>query len=179
MAAVAATLRVNHRDELKIKTQRTFRMTTGLERIELERLRERLGRLFTVLDEAAEVDAPPAPGRWLPPVDLCETETGLVVSVELPGVAADQVSVILSGAQLHISGEKNRRAQRRRGLSHLCSERSYGRFDRTLHLRWTISAQDVTAEMRNGVLVVRLPKLKERRGTTFKVTVKETENDER
>ena len=47
--------------------------TIGLERIEVERLRQRVGRLFAALQEAVEDVAPAQPGAWLPPVDLCES----------------------------------------------------------------------------------------------------------
>ena len=43
----------------------------GLERIELKRLTERIGRLFSVLQEAAEAQVPTIAGAWTPPVDLC------------------------------------------------------------------------------------------------------------
>ena len=46
---------------------------TGLERLELQRLRDRVGRLFAALQEATEAENPLASGAWAPPVDLCET----------------------------------------------------------------------------------------------------------
>jgi len=95
------------------------------------------------------------------------------VRVELPGVAASQIKVGLTGTHLRICGEKRRRAARSRIISHLCSERSYGHFSRTVPLRWTIDVREATAELSNGVLIVHLPKRKDRRGAEFKVTVKE------
>ncbi len=145
----------------------------GLERLELERLRDRVGRLFDALQEATLTDAPAAPGAWSPPVDLCETGEAVTVRVELPGVAASQIKVGLTGTHLRICGEKRRRATRTRIISHLCSERSYGQFSRTVPLRWTIDVREATAELTNGVLIVHLPKRKDRRGAEFKVTVKE------
>ncbi len=47
---------------------------TGLERLELQRLRDRVGRLYAALQEATEAENPLASGTWAPPVDLCETE---------------------------------------------------------------------------------------------------------
>ena len=145
----------------------------GLERLELERLRDRVGRLFDALQEATLTDAPAAPGAWSPPVDLCETCDAVTVRVELPGVTASQIKVGLTGTHLRICGEKRRRATRTRIISHLCSERSYGHFSRTVPLRWTIDVREATAELSNGVLIVHLPKRKDRRGAEFKVTVKE------
>jgi HSP20 family protein len=146
---------------------------TGLERLELERLRDRVGRLFDALQEATLADAPATPGEWSPPVDLCETADAVTVRVELPGVAASQIKVGLTGTHLRICGEKKKRTPRTRIISHLCSERSYGHFSRTVPIRWTIDVREATAELANGILMVRLPKRGDRRGAEFKVMIKE------
>jgi HSP20 family protein len=145
----------------------------GLERLEIQRLRDRVGRLFAALQEAAEVDGPLASGTWSPPVDLCESENEIYLRIELPGVSAEQIKIGLTNSQLRVWGEKKRRVPRRRITSHLCSERSYGRFTRIVPLRWTINVRDATAEMANGILLVRLPKAEDRRGKEFKVAVKD------
>jgi HSP20 family protein len=145
----------------------------GLERLELKRLRDRVGRLFAALQEATEADDPLTSGAWIPPVDLCETANAIKVRVELPGVPAEQIKIGLTNDQLRISGEKKRRLSRRGITSHLCSERSYGRFNRIVPLRWSISVRDTTAELKNGILIIRLPKIPDRRGKEFKVPVKD------
>ena len=90
---------------------------TGLERLELQRLRDRVGRLHAALQEATEAEDPLASGTWAPPVDLCETETMISVRVELPGVTAEQIKVSICNTKLRISGEKKRRPNRRKILS--------------------------------------------------------------
>jgi len=151
-----------------IKTVRA----TGLERLELQRLRDQVGRLYAALQEATETENPLASGEWAPPVDLCETSQEIWIRAELPGVTAEQINVGLTNKQLRVWGEKKRRVARRRIISYLCSERSYGKFTRIVPLRWTISVRDATAEIENGVLLIRLPKIEERRGTEFRVEVK-------
>jgi HSP20 family protein len=146
---------------------------TGLERLELERLRDRVGRLFDALQEATLDDAPATPGAWSPPVDLCETSDAITLRVELPGVAASHIKIGLTGTHLRICGEKKKRTPRTRIISHLCSERSYGHFSRTVPLRWTIDVREATAELSNGILMIRLPKRRDRRGAEFKVTIRE------
>ncbi len=150
----------------------------GLERIELQRLTQRIGRLFSVLQEAAEAQLPAVAGAWSPPVDLCETTNAIYVRIELPGVRAAQVNIGLNSSKLRICGEKKKRQTRQRIVSHLCSERTYGNFERVVPLRWTISVKDATAELANGLLVIRLPKIQERRGSEFKVPITETESGE-
>ena len=146
---------------------------TGLERLELQRLRDRVGRLFAALQEATEAENPLASGEFAPPVDLCETPDAIVIRVELPGIAADQIKIGLCNTKLKIWGEKKRRPTRRRIMSYLCSERSYGKFSRLVPLRWTISIPDASAELSNGMLIIRLRKIEDRRGSEFMVPVKD------
>ena len=146
---------------------------TGLERLELQRLRDRVGRLYAALQEATEAENPLASGAWAPPVDLCETEKMISIRVELPGVTAEQIKIGLSNSKLRIWGEKKRRPNRRKILSYLCSERSFGKFGRLVPLRWTFSVRDASARLCNGVLHIHLPKIEDRRGEEVLVEVKE------
>jgi HSP20 family protein len=148
----------------------------GLERIELKRLTERIGKLYSVLHEAAEAEAAPLAGTWTPPVDVCETANAICIRVEVPGVNANQIKIALNSEKVRIYGEKKKRAARQRITSHLCSERNYGRFNRVVPLRWTISIKDTRAELKNGVLLIRLPKLKDRRGSEYRVPINEIES---
>jgi HSP20 family protein len=148
----------------------------GLERIELKRLTERVGRLFSVLQEAAQEQVPAVAGGWVPPVDVCETAGAICIRIELPGVSASQIRVGLNNQRLRVYGEKKKRTPRQRIVSHLCSERSYGHFNRVVPLRWTISIKDATAELLNGVLLVILPKITDRRGSEFKVPITDRES---
>ena len=146
---------------------------TGLERLELQRLRDRVGRLFMALEEATEAETPLASGAWAPPVDLCETAKTICIRVELPGVSAEQIKIGLSNTKLRIWGEKKRRPARRRIMSYLCSERSYGKFNRVVPLRWTISVRTASAELKNGMLHISLPKIEDRRGNEVIIGVKD------
>ena len=146
---------------------------TGLERLELQRLRDRVGRLYAALQEANEAENPLASGAWAPPVDLCETEQGISIRVELPGVTAEQINIGLTNSKLRIWGEKKRRPNRRKIISYLCSERSFGKFGRIVPLRWTICIRTATAELANGMLHIWLPKIEDRRGEEVLVEVKD------
>ena len=157
-----------------IKTVRA----TGLERLELQRLRDRVGRLFAALQEATVAEDPLASETWAPPVDLCESADAIVIYVELPGLTAEHIKVGATNTQLRIWGDKKRRTPRNRILSHLCSERSFGKFCRIVPLRWTVSIQDSEASIDNGMLTVRMPKIEDRRGVEFKIPVKDEVNSQ-
>ena len=146
---------------------------TGLERLEVQRLRDRVGRLYAALQEATEAENPLASGTFAPPVDLCETETGISIRVELPGVTADQIKIGLTNNKLRIWGEKKRRPNRRKVISYHCSERSFGKFGRIVPLRWTVCIRNAVAELKSGMLHIHLPKIEDRRGEEVLVEVKD------
>lgn len=148
----------------------------GLERIELKRLTERIGKLYSVLHETAEAEVTPLAGTWTPAVDVCETAQAISIRVEVPGISASQIKIALNNDKVRIYGEKKKRAPRQRITSHLCSERNYGRFNRVVPLRWTISIKDTNAQLKNGVLLIHLPKIKDRRGSEFRVPITEIES---
>lgn len=147
----------------------------GLERIELKRLTERIGKLYSVLHEAAEAESTPLAGAWTPAVDVCETADAICIRIEVPGVSANQIRIALNSDQIRIYGEKKKRGVRQRIISHLCSERNYGRFNRVVPLRWTISIKDTKADLKNGVLLIHLPKIKDRRGFEYRIPINEIE----
>ena len=141
---------------------------------ELERLRGRVGRLLLALQEASEMLAGEAGAAWLPAVDLCESDSCVTVSVELPGVRAEHVEVMLTDGELRVRGRKRKGAPRG-VISHLCSERSFGQFARHIPLRWPVRRDSATAELKDGLLTVRLPKLKDRRGGEHRIEVRESD----
>jgi HSP20 family protein len=148
-----------------------------LDPAELARLRGRVGRLLMALQEASEMlagEAGAAGAAWLPAVDLCESDSCVTVLVELPGVRAEHVEVVVGGDELRVRGRKRKGAPRG-VISHLCSERSFGQFARTIRLRWPVRKDRATAELKDGVLTVRLPKLEDRRGAEHRIEVKESD----
>ena len=145
----------------------------GLERIELKRLTERIGWLFSLLQEAAAAQTPATAGTWSPPVDVCETTKAIHVRIELPGVTAAQIKVGLNGSHLRICGDKKKRTSRQRITSHHCSERIYGHFERAVPVRWPIDVKGATAELSKGILLISLPKLKDRRGSEISIPITE------
>ncbi|MBS1808128.1 MAG: Hsp20/alpha crystallin family protein [Acidobacteria bacterium] len=128
-----------------------------------ERLRDQLRRLLLHFEEMRSA-APPAPGSWLPPVDLYEMEEAVVVRLELPGVAASSVRITLLDGLLKIDGAKessplsDNANETEKPLRYLCLERTSGTFSRRVQLKWTIDPAHVTAHLSNGILEIRLPK---------------------
>jgi HSP20 family protein len=100
-------------------------------------------------------------GTLAPRVDLTEDERCVTVTTELPGVAESDIDVSLVGDQLTIKGEKRSEHEDRRhaeGFSLHRTERSYGAFQRTITVPYRVDPDQVSAEFKDGVLRVLLPK---------------------
>ena len=96
---------------------------------------------------------------WSPVTDVREDENGLNVSVELPGLSTDDVSVSVENGILSISGEKKQVTEEEdsEGIRHL-AERRYGNFERTFRLPRGVDSEKVKAKFNNGLLNIDIPK---------------------
>jgi HSP20 family protein len=95
----------------------------------------------------------------MPDADVVETQDELRVTLDLPGMKADDIGVDLENNVLTISGEK-REQNEDEGQDrtwHL-SERRYGRFTRSFVLPRDVDAEQIQAGFENGVLTVSIPK---------------------
>ncbi len=100
--------------------------------------------------------------RWLPAMDLAETEDELVLSADLPGMSEDDIEIEIKDRVLTISGERGGSSEEKdRGYHRV--ERSFGRFSRSLNLPAGIETDRVAASFDRGVLEVRIPKPEERK----------------
>ena len=116
---------------------------------------------------------PLAIGSWIPPVDKCQTESHVVIRVELPGVKSSDILVSFKGENLHIQGVKREPVPSRKLRCYFCLERSYGKFDRILHISWVVNPRQAKACLEKGILTIELPKLKEKRGEMVKIKIEE------
>lgn len=121
---------------------------------ELHDLRHRMNRLFQDSDGTQNA---PAPGTWVPPVDVSESPTEIVIQIELPGLRKDEIDIQLTGDTLRISGERRPQELARSEHYHRI-ERSYGAFSRAFQIETAIEAGDVVASYEDGVLSITLPK---------------------
>ena len=100
--------------------------------------------------------------RWVPPMDLVETDEDLVLRADLPGVKGEDVNIEVKDGTLTVSGE--RRAEHEEGSEGFYRvERAFGSFSRSLSLPRGVDPDAVTADFTDGVLEVRIPKPEERK----------------
>jgi HSP20 family protein len=126
-------------------------------------LRREINQLFERLLEFQGAEAG-ATGEWRPGVDVYEAPGRLVVVMEVPGVPADALRVTIQERELVIAGERRAPRPQAESATFLCVERPHGRFRRAIPLDAPIDVQQAAARLENGLLVVELPRVKERRG---------------
>lgn len=97
---------------------------------------------------------------WQPLVDVLETPQAYVLRAEIAGINPDDVEVTLIGDTLSIRGEKLVDEKLEDQTWHL-NERLSGRFERSFTLPTPVSAKDIEAEARNGILTIKVMKTKE------------------
>ena len=96
-------------------------------------------------------------GTWSPPVDIFETSTSFVLTAELPGVQSSEIDIKVVEGALILRGER-RWERDAPGEKFHRLESSYGKFERSFSLSERIDAENISAELRRGVLKVVLPK---------------------
>jgi len=109
-------------------------------------------------------------GAWTPAVDVYEDNDAITVKVELPEVDAKDVDIQVEANQLTIRGERKLEKSENRDSYHRI-ERTYGMFSRSFALPNTVDTEHISAESKDGVLRVVLPKRAETKPRQIKVQV--------
>jgi HSP20 family protein len=143
---------------------------------ELTTIQNEMNRLFnTLFDQPGR--APRGNGmarRWVPAMDLVETDEHYVLRADLPGLSQDDVNIELESNVLTISGErKAEHEQREEGYYRV--ERAFGSFARSLTLPEGIEPDAVQANFDRGVLEIRIPKPEQRKPRKVTITAGATD----
>jgi HSP20 family protein len=108
---------------------------------------------------------------WSPAVDILETENELVLRADLPDVKLEDIDIRVENQTLSLKGERRfEKEESVKGYHRI--ERSYGSFVRTFTLPPTVDPDHVSAEYKNGVLTVTLPKKEAAKPRQVKVEIK-------
>jgi len=136
---------------------------------QLCQLREEIDRLFEApmaeLSRMGEFF-----NGWAPALDLREDKDNLIASLEIPGLAKEDIDVSVHEGVLSVSGER-RQAQESEGATAHRRERYIGRFQRTISLPKAVKAEAIKATYRDGVLTVTMPKTEEAKPKQIAVSV--------
>lgn len=119
-------------------------------------LRERMNRIFEEsLRGQGEEEIYRA--TWTPPVDIYDSGEGLVIEVDVPGVPRDQIQISVEDHVLRLQGERGARTEVKEDQYHR-RERPYGRFARSFTLPANLDSEEISAAVRDGVLVITVPR---------------------
>ena len=137
---------------------------------ELNTLQNEMNRLF-----GSFFDTPTASGngggarRWVPAMDLVETDDHFILRADLPGLDAGDVTIEVEDGVLTLSGERTVEHEEKEGFYRV--ERASGAFRRSLSLPDGIDLEAIAAAFDKGVLEIRIPKPAERKPRKVQINV--------
>lgn len=105
-----------------------------------------------------------------PSAEASRADDAYEISVELPGVASDDIEVELHGRQLRITGEKTA-TRKEEKQDYFFSERIYGAFQRSFRLPEDADAEGIQANHADGVLTLRVPRKIAANGAARKIAI--------
>jgi HSP20 family protein len=141
---------------------------------ELATLQNEINRLFNTT-----FDSPSGGGgnggttrRWMPAMDLVETQDHFILRADLPGMSEEDVNVEVEDNVLTVSGERKTEHETQKEGYHRV-ERAFGSFARSLTLPEGVDPEAVEAHFDRGVLEVRIPKPEERKPRRVSIGVQQ------
>ena len=128
---------------------------------ELDSLQSEVNRVFDAFFGTGDGSTTRA-RRWVPAMDLVETDDHLILRADLPGLERDDVNIEVKDGALTVSGER-RAEHEEKSEGYYRVERAFGSFSRSLTLPDGIDAERIDADFDKGVLQVRIPKPEQRK----------------
>jgi len=144
-------------------------MVTGLTRwrpfAELEDLRGRIDRMFAEMDNGEA-------RKWRMALDVVERDDKYVLRADVPGIKPDEVRIEVEGDVLTVSAEHEESEEEKKD-NFLRRERRYGSFSRSVTLPKGVTADQVDATVKDGVVEVSFPKPGKEERKAVTITPKE------
>ncbi|MDC8447292.1 MAG: Hsp20/alpha crystallin family protein [Nitrospira sp.] len=138
---------------------------------ELETMSNRLNRILSEGGKSTRrPDETVAGADWMPVVDILETDDNFQIHVELPGIEKNAVKLSIEKGVLLISGERPQ-GTLSEGMRYHRNERPYGRFERAFRVPDSVDEQKLEADLQNGILTVRLPKVEKAKPKSIHISV--------
>ncbi len=137
---------------------------------EFDDLARRLNPLLRNQDLRTEDRTARKSVEWAPSVDIAEEEGAYIVKAELPEIQKDAVKVVIENGILSLSGERSRKVEKT-GVRYHRVEREYGAFLRSFTLPEDADPKKISANMKDGVLTVRIEKLAEAKPLAVEISV--------
>ena len=110
---------------------------------------------------------------FVPQFEVKETKDAFIFKADLPGVEEKNIDVNLTGNRLTVSGSREEE-ERLEGENFYADERGFGTFTRVFTLPDGVDSESVSAELKDGVLTLRIPKKPEHQPKKISIKVAET-----
>ncbi len=137
---------------------------------ELGTIQNEMNRLFNTFFDTPAPTSGTTLRRWVPAMDLLETEDDFVLKADLPGLTENDVNIELESNVLTVSGERKvEHEERKEGYYRV--ERASGSFSRSLTLPEGVNPEAVKASFDRGVLEIRIPKPEQRKPRKVSISV--------
>jgi HSP20 family protein len=127
--------------------------------------------MFNSFFRSEQEEAGLAMAAWNPALDIAEHDDEFIVKIELPGVAKDEVKILMQEKTLTVRGEKKQEKEST-GANYHRVERSYGAFQRSFTLPSTVNGSKIDAAFKDGVLTITVPKSEESKRKEIEVKVR-------
>jgi len=109
--------------------------------------------------------------NWAPRVDVVDKKDHFQLIAELPGLDKKDIDISVKDDVLTISGEKKVEESKEKD-NYYCCERRFGKFERSFRIAENVDAGKISAEYKNGVLTVSVPKTEEKEALSKKIAIK-------
>jgi HSP20 family protein len=137
---------------------------------ETRELADDIRALFDELAASLKHEQRAYSGECHPSLDVLETDAAVEIVVDVSGVPRDALRIVFRGGVVIIAGEKAPVLAAPHDTFHLV-EREFGRFARAVRVTGAFDVGRARAELRDGELVVTLPKMDERRGHSHRIPI--------
>jgi HSP20 family protein len=130
--------------------------------VEITRLQSELNRLFASILEGSRATLAAA-ATWDPSADILENASEILVVMEVPGVAPEDLFVGVRRGVVVVRGTKRPAERPADSTKFLCMERYFGEFEKTIALPAPVNLREAVATLRAGVLTIRFPRVVDQR----------------
>ena len=134
-------------------------------------LQDRINRIFDeTVSRSKDYDVEVRRCDWRPVVDIFDTEKAIVINAELPGVSRDSITLDVKENVLTLKGERKSDEDVSQE-SYYRMERCFGTFERAFTLPSMVDPEKITANFKDGILRIEIPKPQEKRPQQITINV--------
>ena len=130
---------------------------------EMYNFRHRMNHMFdNAFTPTLKEDEALSMWNWKPAVDIYDNDRNIVIKAELPGMEKKDIILQVNGRVLTLKGEHSSENEVKEDKYHR-RERSYGKFERVFTLPLEVDPDKITADYKDGVLKIDIPKPEEQK----------------